>query len=221
MAEDNSRPLPWSLIPKSDIKNYVHLVNLDLKALKNSHKDKKHYIDRCEFHASRVVDLDNEVSKIKSPSGPDFWDQNCRGLSCELIKVYTVMSELCKEDYEFRLKRQPELFQGLAAMDTQVMEKLLAEYTAEEDILTRYMQTYEIPLLPEGPVYEKYRRLRARVDRRLAGLEIRIQELKDEIKTGQALKDCIEYEKEFGQGAKDFVMIWILNRALVFVLTLQ
>ncbi|KAH8151440.1 uncharacterized protein LAJ45_04645 [Morchella importuna] len=218
--EDNSISSPWSLIPKSNIKNYVHLINLDLEILKKFPKDRARYIDLCESYASKAVGIDGLLPSIQSPSKREFWE-SCYEMWCGFIKLYTFMLELREEKYKSCLERQPELLQGLATMDTQVMEKLLGEYTAEEDILIKYMETYETPLLPEGLVYEKYQQLRYRVDERLNKLEIEIKELKTEIKTGQVLQSRIEYEKEFGQGAKDFIMIWILNRALVFVLTLH
>lgn len=218
--EDDSISQPWSLIPKSDITNYVHLVKLDLEVLKKFPEDKARYIGECDFYAGRAIGIDNFLPSIRSHSDREFWT-SCYAMWCEFIKLYTSMLEIREEEYKSRLKRQPELLQGLAAMDTQVMERLVGEYTAEEDTLINYMQSYETPLLPEGLVYGEYEDLRFRVDARLKKLEILIRELKNEIKIGQVLKDCIEYEKEFGQGRKDFVMIWILNRALVFVLTLH
>ncbi|KAI5845846.1 hypothetical protein DFP73DRAFT_594029 [Morchella snyderi] len=218
--EDDSISPPWSLIPKSDNEDCVHLANSDLKKLRKWHKDKKLYIAESQFGASRVVCIDNCLPNLKTLSERRF-EEFLREMWCGLVQKYVSMWQVREKEYQTCLKRQPALLQRVAAMDKQLMENLIVEYTAEEDILINYMLTYETPLLPEGFAYEEYRKLRSRVDKRLKTLETWIQELKNEIKTGQTLKDCIEYEREFGQGAKDFVMIWILNRALVFILTLQ
>jgi hypothetical protein len=76
------------------------------------------------------------------------------------------------------------------------------------------------PLLLE-PIYEKYQSVVNDVDHRLTLIYACTQELEDELETGQGRKDCEKYEMEFGQARQNFILIWLLNRALLFLETID
>ncbi|KAH0605749.1 uncharacterized protein H6S33_004206 [Morchella sextelata] len=148
-------------------------------------------------------------------------------LMCEHYRMeFKIWVQILKEESEeVRMCHElhEDIAEGLMDMSTEDMKQLIMEFEAQEDVLICHMENVETPLLPEGTIYDNYIELSDQVDSWLTRLQYRIEDLKDEIETGKIRKHCELYDTMYGRKREDFVliMIWLLNRALVSILTLH
>ncbi|RPB08490.1 hypothetical protein P167DRAFT_548857 [Morchella conica CCBAS932] len=205
MAADPGSKL-WPLMKRSTIVDYVHHVSVTFIDLENLLDIELESRENCLIIAEEYLITDKRRKNIENLEERD-------ALDLMLLKQQTDGVERCQERHKLLAPR-------LMEMTTEDMKKLITEFEAQEAILIDYMETVEMPLLPEGTIYDEYIELRDHVDSWLTRLQYRIEDLEDEIENGVERKNCEEYERVWGRGG-EFVMIWLLNRALVFILTLH
>ncbi|KAH8151439.1 uncharacterized protein LAJ45_04644 [Morchella importuna] len=207
---------PWSLIPETTNVNQVNVVRRNLYDINYCIASIQRLKDNSIAYATEILSVDKKLKgTLTEPERREFkilrrfYCNNVRVNRLDLVKLRIAL-KMCHE-------QQPVIFEAFLKMGTEGMQKKIVEYEEEEEILISYMETLETPLLPEGPIYEKYRALVEDVDNRLTLISACIEELKDELETGKGRKDCERYEMEFGQARQDFILMWLLNRALLFL----
>ncbi|KAI5845849.1 hypothetical protein DFP73DRAFT_594032 [Morchella snyderi] len=213
----DSQSEPWSLISRSNIVDYVHSVLVNLAELRNLSDVES------ELRGSSLVIAERYIlSDQRRKNTQNLEEREALNLMCEYYRMqFKIWVHIVNEGIEKTQmchKFHGGLVKGLLAMSGEDMKQLIKEFEAQEDVLIGHMETVETPLLPEGETFNNYIKLRSDLDDRLTNLRDRIEDLKDEIETGELRRKCELYEAMYG-GTGDFVMIWILNRALVFILS--
>ncbi|KAH8151437.1 uncharacterized protein LAJ45_04642 [Morchella importuna] len=218
MAADPGSKL-WPLMKRSTIVDYVHHVSVTFIDLENLLDIELESRENCLIIAEEYLITDKRRKNIENLEERDALDLMCEKYMME-FKIWVKVLKQQTDGVERCQERHKLLAPRLMEMTTEDMKKLITEFEAQEDILIDYMETVEMPLLPEGTIYDEYIELRDHVDSWLTRLQYRIEDLEDEIENGVERKNCEEYERVWGRGG-EFVMIWLLNRALVFILTLH
>lgn len=216
MAAD-SRSKPWSLMNRSTIVDYVHRVRVNLIDLQDFIDIESESRENCLIIAEVYLLTDERRRNTKNSEEKEALDLMCEKYLMEFkiwVKVLKQQSDGIQMCHELHKLLAP----GLMEMTTEDMKKLITEFEAQEDVLIDYMEAVETPLLPEGTIYDEYIELSDHVVSWLTRIQNRIEDLEEEIESGVERKNCEVYENVWGR-AGEFAMIWLLNRALVLIIT--